>query len=148
MLAGDGKRFAAGHKDPHARGGFDHISRDLSGGTQQVFTVVHHQQKFLVLQIREEKDERLREGLIAQVERGHRGVTHQGGVSNVGQLDQPRAVAEATCEVCRDPDREAGLANSSWPDQADDAGGAELLSNFGKLPASADEARRLSGQVA
>ena len=113
-----------------------------------MFTVVHHQQEVLVLQIGKEEDEWLGEGLIAQVERGHGGVAYQGRVSNVGQLDQPRAVGEATRQVCRDPDRQAGLANSSRPDQANHASRAELLSNLGKLAAPTDEARRFSGQVA
>ena len=41
MLAGDRQRFSAGHEHTHARGGFDHVSGDVSRGTEEMFTVVH-----------------------------------------------------------------------------------------------------------
>src|SRR5437762_5455861 len=71
----------------------------------------------------------------------------QGGVSNVGQLDQPRAIPEAPCEVCRDPDRKAGLADSSRSNQADQACRAELLSNFGKLARSEEHTSELQSPM-
>src|SRR5687767_6004960 len=51
-------------------------------------------------------------------------------------------------EVSPDPDRQAGLADTTRSDEADQAGRGELLSQLGKLAAAADEARRFSGQVA
>jgi hypothetical protein len=51
-------------------------------------------------------------------------------------------------QVCRKPDRKASLPDTARPNQADQARGGELLSQFGKLAAAANEARRFSWQVA
>src|SRR5262249_58728554 len=79
---------------------------------------------------------------------GHDGVGHQGRVQDLGELDQPAAVAETAGEVGRNPDRQARLADSARPDQADQAGLGELPPDVGDLAAAADEAGCLGGQVA
>src|SRR2546425_8162439 len=90
----------------------------------------------------------IRGGLVAQVKGQHQGTAHQAGIPDVRQLDQPGAVPEATGEIRPDPDRQAGLAHSSRPDQAEQSRLGELRSDFGKRVPTADEARRFSRQIA
>jgi len=124
------------------------MGHQLSGCTEQVLTVVHHQQQLLVLQVREQQGQRLRRRLVPQVQGRQNGVAHQRGILNLSELDQPGAVREAASEVGRHPDRQAGLADPARPDEADQAGGGEPLSQFRQLAAAADEAGRFRRQVA
>jgi hypothetical protein len=59
------------------------------------------------------------------------------------ELDHPCAAREAACEIGRTPNRQAGLADTTWPGEADQAGPGQLPPKFCKLAAAADEARRL-----
>ena len=85
---------------------------------------------------------------VAKVQGRHQGVARQGGISNLCQLDEPRAAGEAASKVRRGPDRQPGLADTARSDQADQAGGRQLLAQLGDLAAPADEAGRFGRQVA
>src|SRR5213082_2684308 len=54
-----------------------------------------------VLQVGEQDLQRLDCGLVAEVQGCEHGVGHQGPIANLGQLDQPGAVREATSQVGR-----------------------------------------------
>jgi len=102
----------------------------------------------LVLQVREQECPRLGRDLAAQVHCRQRGVGDHCGIPNLGELHQPGAVPEAASETGADPDRKPGLADAARADEADQAGRCELLSELGKLTATADEARRFGRKVA
>ena len=141
-------RLTAGGNQTHTRRSSYDFGENLSSGAEQVLTVVHHQQQLLLAQVSEHKGQRLGRGLVPQVQGRQEGVGNQGGIPNISELDQPRAARESTCEVCRNPYRKAGLADTPRPDEADQPGRGELLSQFCKLATAADEARRFGRQIA
>src|SRR6266516_3972285 len=113
-----------------------------------MFAVVHHQQQFLVPQVSKQDGGGRGRGLVPQIQGRHDGVAHERRVENLSELDQPSAAAEAASEICRDPDRQARLADSARPDEADQPGLGELLPDVGELSAAADEACRLGWKIA
>ena len=86
-----------------------------------MLAVVHYQQQLLVPQVRQQQGGGLGAGLIPQVQSRHDGVGHQCRVQDFSELDQPSAAAEAAAQVCRDPDRQARLADPARADEADQA---------------------------
>ena len=148
MLTWHRERLPAGGNDTHARRGFHHVGHDLGGCFEQVLAVVHDQQQLLVVQVGKQEVQGLERGLVPQVQGRHDGIADQRWVLDFGELDQPSAAAEAACEIGRDPDRQARLADPARPYQADQAGPGELLPDFGQLTAAADEAGRLGRKVA
>jgi len=86
--------------------------------------------------------------LVSQVERRDHGVRHEGAIANLGELDQPGAVGESPSEVGCDSKGESTLPGSPWPNEADQAGGRELLPDLAKLLAAADEACEFSREIA
>jgi hypothetical protein len=85
--------------------------------------------------------------MTTPIQGGQHGITYQGRVPQFGELNQPRAVRDAAREVGRRPDRQPGLPHTTWPDQGHQARDAEFSTGLGQLMATADEARRLGGQV-
>src|SRR5450759_2860435 len=79
---------------------------------------------------------------------GQNGVGDESRIAHLGELHQPGAVGEPTCEVPRNPNTEPCLADTTRPDKAHQAGSGQLPSDLGKLMPTADEGRRVSGQVA
>ncbi len=57
----------------------------------------------------------------------HDGVADQRGIPNLSQLDQPGPAREATLEVGRGADGEAGLADAAGPDQLTGRAAASFL---------------------
>ena len=148
VLTRNRQRLAAGGDHPHARRGLEDVGHEHRGRSEQVLAVVHHEQQLLVLQVREQEGPWLGRGLVAQVQGRQRGVADERGIPNLSELDQPCAVPKVACQTGPDPDREAGLADTARADEADQAGRGQLLPEFSKLTATADEARRFSRQVA
>ena len=100
-----------------------------------------------VPKVAKQKDWRLGGGLITKVERREHGVGHEVGVPDFGELDQPRAIFEATHKVGRNSDRQAALANPARSDKTDQPGAGQPFPELGQLAAPADEARELGRQV-
>lgn len=148
MLARHRQRLPAGGDHPYARRRLQHVGHELAGCSQQVLAVVHDQQQFLVLQVRKQESQRLGRGLVPEVQGRHGGVAHGIRVQDFSELNQRSAVTETASEVCRDPDRQACLADPARPRQGDQAGMGKLLSDFREFAAAADEAGRLSREVA
>jgi hypothetical protein len=113
-----------------------------------VFAVVQHEQELLVPQVGDQDLRRLHGGLVSEVQGGDHGVGHEGFVANLRQLDQPGAIGETTAEVGGAPQGKSGLPDTTRPDEADQAGGAELLPDLAQLSSAPDEARELRGQIA
>ena len=72
-----------------------------SNVSEEVLTVVEDEQQLPVLQVGEQDLQRLDCGLVAEVQGCEHGVGHQSPIANLGQLDQPGAVREATSQVGR-----------------------------------------------
>ena len=148
VLAGDGQRLPARGDNPHARRGLEDVGHEQRGRVEQVLAVVHEEQQLPVPQVGAQEVARLGGSLVAQVQGREDRVVDQGGVPDVGQLDQPGAVREGSSEIGPAPDREAGLADAARADEGDQADRGELLPELGELAAAADEAGRLGRQVA
>ena len=91
---------------------------------------------------------RIRRGKVSKVQGGDHRVGHQRGIADLGEFDPPGAVGEAASEVRRNPNSQAGLADASGADEADQASVGQRLSNLRQLAAASDEACRLGGNVA
>jgi hypothetical protein len=92
--------------------------------------------------------QRLRCSLVSEVQGRDRGIGHQARIPYFRERDQPRAGREAPRQVTCNPNCKSGFAHTTRPDEADQSGRRELLSEFRKLMTASDEASRLSGQVA
>ena len=92
--------------------------------------------------------QRLPGGLVPQVQGCDDGVGDQRRISNLCEVDPPGAAREATLQVRRDPYGQAGLADASRADEADQTSNGQRLPSLGQLPAATHEARRLGGNVA
>src|SRR2546430_13205746 len=91
---------------------------------------------------------RLGPSLVSEVEgRDHR-VRHEGAIANLGELDPPGAVGESPSKVGCDSKGEPTLPGSPRPNEADEAGGRELLPELAKLPSAADEACEFGREIA
>ena len=113
VLARNRQRLAAGGDHTDTRRRQDYLSDQLGGGSEHMLAVVDQQQQLLVAQVGEEQGQRLGRRLVPQVKCGQDGVAHQRGILELGQLDQPCPVAEATGEVSPCPDGEPGFANAA-----------------------------------
>ena len=100
------------------------------------------------MQVTEQQGLGLGRGLVAQIQGREDGVGDQRGIPNLGKLDQPWPALEAPPEIGRNADGKAGLADTTWPNQAYQARRGKLLSQFGELAAAPDEAGRFGRQVA
>jgi hypothetical protein len=148
VLAGHLEWLPARDDHPHAGRGAKNLGHQLGGRLEHVLTVVDNQQQLAVAQIGQQDLQRLRRGLIPKVQgRAHR-VGYQGGIADLGELDPPGAVREASSEVRRTTDSQARLPDTSGADETDQARAGQRLPKFRQLPATPDEGRRLSGKVA
>ena len=91
---------------------------------------------------------RIRRGKVSEVQGCDHRVGHQGGFADLGEFDPPGAAREAASEVRGNPNSQAGLADASGADEADQASVGQRLSNLRQLAAASDEACRLGGNVA
>src|SRR5207245_1977830 len=113
-----------------------------------MLAVVHHQQELLVPQVRDQKGGWISSCLVSQIQRREGGIGNQSRVPDFGEFDKPRAAFEAARQVGGDAYRKAALADTARPDEANNAGRGQLVSQFAKFAPAADEARCFSRQVA
>ena len=138
----------AGGDQAQPRRSGDRFGHERRGRVQQVLAVVDDKKKLPIPQVGERQSMRLGGRLVSQVQRRRHRSANKRGVPHLGELDEPGAVAEAAPDLGGGPDGEARLSYPARPDEADQPGARELLPDLGQLPAAADEARRLDGQVA
>jgi hypothetical protein len=104
VLTGNLEWLAAGGDHPQPGRSAKDLGHEPGSRSEQVFAVVQHQQQLPVAQRGDQNLQRLRAGLVSEVQGGDHGVGHQGFVADLGQLDsqapsakpRPRSAAART----------------------------------------------------
>lgn len=86
--------------------------------------------------------------MVAKAKRSHHRFCYQRCIRDIGQLDEPHAVATRSLDLRRDPKSQPGLANSARADQRHQAARTQRQLEFGELAASPHKAVHLGREVA
>ncbi len=146
-LARHPEEFAAGGDQLDAGRFVKDSVREAGDCVHDVLTVVENQELPGVAQPIEQGFDFISVRPITHPDRRGDCVHHPGRIGDLRQFHQPNPIREAVEHLCRELDREAGLAGASDTGDGKKSGAGEQLLGLGELLVAAHEARHLCRKV-
>jgi hypothetical protein len=112
-----------------------------------VFAVVEDKQQSLCGDVLDQPGHGPAARFMAESQRRHDRLGDELGIPKAGELDQPHAIGDRATQVGRGPERQAGLADSTRPDERHHASCSQRRLDILELPAPANEACQLGREV-